>query len=196
MNGLTGSNLAILGIISVSLILLLTENWRFYLVALAIQYLAVFWLISFEWNFGLAAVKLVVGLMAAAILGASHPETDLSYKHGKGGNAGMLFRFLTAIEIWLMIYAFSPSVAAWLGLSNTAVFGGFLLAGMGILQIGLGSGRIRPIVGLLSCMSGFEIIYASLSSSVLVTGLLALVNLSLAIIGSYWMNFPNEEVRE
>ncbi|MCD4753682.1 MAG: hypothetical protein K8R40_11470 [Anaerolineaceae bacterium] len=196
MNWVTGSNLAILGIIGASLILLLTENWRLYLVALAIQYLAVFWLISFEWNFGLAAVKLVVGLMAAAILGASHPETDLSYKHGKGGNAGMLFRFLTAIEIWLMIYAFSPSVAGWLGLSNTAVFGGFLLAGMGILQIGLGSGRIRPIVGLLSCMSGFEIIYASLSSSVLVTGLLALVNLSLAIIGSYWMSFPNGEVRE
>jgi len=196
MNGLTGSNLAILGIIGASLILLLTENWRFYLAALAIQYLAVFWLISFEWNIGLAAVKLVVGLMAAAILGASHPETDLSYKYGKGGNAGMLFRFLTAIEIWLMIYAFSPTIAGWLGLSNTAVFGGFLLAGMGVLQIGLGSGRIRPIVGLLSCMSGFEIIYASLSSSVLVTGLLALVNLSLAIIGSYWMSFPNGEVRE
>ena len=193
MNWMSWSNLAILGMIAASLTLLLSENWRVYITAVAVQYLAAFALISLEWNIGLAAVKLVVGWMAAAILGASHPEVNLAYSHRKGGNAGMLFRFLIALEIWLMIYALSPSLAGWLNLESSIVFGGLLLVGMGVLQIGLGAGRIRPIVGLLSCLSGFEIIYASLSSSVLVTGLLAMVNLSLAIIGSYWLAFPVEE---
>ena len=190
------SNLAILGMITASLMLLLSENWRLYLTAFAVQYLAAFALISLEWNIGLAAVKLVVGLMAAAILGASHPEVSLAYSYQKGGNAGMLFRFLTALEIWFMIYAFSPAVAGWLELDATVVFGGLLLVGMGVLQIGLGAGRIRPVVGLLSCLTGFEVIYASLSSSVLVTGLLAMLNLSLAIIGSYWMSYPAEGAKE
>jgi hypothetical protein len=42
-------------------------------------------------------------------------------------------------------------------------------------------------------LSGFEIIYANMESSVLVTGLLAGVNLGLALVGAYLLVAPAME---
>jgi hypothetical protein len=52
---------------------------------------------------------------------------------------------------------------------------------------------MRVIVGLLTVLSGFEIIYAAIESSVLVTGLLAGVNLGLALVGAYLLISPKME---
>ena len=62
-------------LIGTTIILQISWNWRWSLIALAIQYLAVFWLISSVWNIGLAAVKLIVGLTAVALLGVLFPDT-------------------------------------------------------------------------------------------------------------------------
>ena len=40
-------------------------------------------------------------------------------------------------------------------------------------------------MGLLSFLAGFEVVYAALELSVVVAGLLAVVNLGLALAGAY-----------
>jgi hypothetical protein len=48
-----------------SLGLMVSRNWRWIIVSLVILYIGVFWMISMLWPVGLAAVKLIIGWMAA-----------------------------------------------------------------------------------------------------------------------------------
>ena len=57
-------------VIAGSLSLLWTNKWRYNIAAIALQYLAVFWFVSQVWPIGLAAIKLVAGWMAGAVLAA------------------------------------------------------------------------------------------------------------------------------
>jgi len=58
---------------------------------------------------------------------------------------------------------------------------------MGLLHLGVSNQIFRVTVGLMTVLSGFEIIYAAVESSVLVVALLAVINLGLALVGSYLM---------
>ncbi len=78
-------------------------------------------------------------------------------------------------------------------IDTTLRWGSFLLIGFGILQLGLTSHPLRVIIGLLTALSGFEVIYAAIESSNLVTGLLAGVNLGLALAGAYMLVAPSME---
>jgi hypothetical protein len=55
---------------------------------------------------------------------------------------------------------------------------------------------LRVTIGLLTALSGFEIIYAAIETSTLVTGLLAGVNLGLALAGAYLIIAPTMEAAE
>jgi hypothetical protein len=48
-------------------------------------------------------------------------------------------------------------------------------------------------LGLLTVLSGFEILYSAVEVSALVTGLLAGVNLGLALVGAYLLLAPTLE---
>jgi hypothetical protein len=48
-------------------------------------------------------------------------------------------------------------------------------------------------LGLLTVLSGFEILYAAVESSILITGLLAAVTLGLAVVGAYLLTAPTME---
>ncbi|OGO38205.1 MAG: hypothetical protein A2Z03_07645 [Chloroflexi bacterium RBG_16_56_8] len=71
------------------------------------------------------------------------------------------------------------------GLGLPVVAGSVLLIGMGLIHLGITSQILRLILGLLTVLSGFEIMYAAVEGSILVAGLLAVVNLGLALLGSY-----------
>jgi hypothetical protein len=64
---------------------------------------------------------------------------------------------------------------------------------MGLLQLGMTTRISRIFIGLFTMLSGFEILYAVVERSILVTGLLALINLGLAIAGSYLITASNIE---
>ena len=164
--------------------LLLTRNWRVYIVSLAVQYLAVFWLISIFWPIGLAAVKLVVGWMSSAVLASSGMVSDLSDTK-RDSFSGGLFRLLAVIMVWVLSFSLVPSVVEWLPATMMPLWGGILLIGMGVLQLGMTTRTLRVVVGLLTMLAGFEILYAVVETSVLVAGLLAVINLGVALVGSY-----------
>ena len=65
--------------------------------------------------------------------------------------------------------------------------GSLLLIGMGLLHLGITVSILRVTIGLMTVLSGFEILYSAVEGSVLVAALLAIINLGLALTGSYLM---------
>lgn len=170
-----------------TLFLLLSQNWRWSIIALAVQYLAVFALITQVWPFGLAAVKLVAGWMAGAVLGASQPAADL-VEDPQPTSSAVIFRFLVSILVWVLAFTITPAVVALVPLPSSLVMGTIILIGMGLVHLGMTTRPLRVLLGLLTTLSGFELAYAAVESSVLVAGLLAVVTLGLALVGAYLLD--------
>jgi hypothetical protein len=170
--------------------LLFSRDWRWSLGLLAVQYLSVFWMVQAHWPITLAATKLVTGWMACAILGIA----QLNAKQESESNwlQGRLFHIFAAGMVLAATFALSLRVNTWLGLSLPLAWGGLLLIGVGLLHLGITSDSFQVIIGLLTVMAGFEILYAAVESSALVTALLAVVNLGLALAGAYFMNVNQE----
>ena len=70
------------------------------------------------------------------------------------------------------------------------------LAGLGMLHLSISAHPLRVVLGLLTFLSGFEILYATLETSTLVAGFLNLFNLGIALVGSYLLAAPTLEVDE
>lgn len=200
-------------LLAASLGLLLSRNWRWSLGLLAAQYFGTFWLVSLHWPFGLAAVKLVTGWMACATLGITRLSAgDQSRASGVQSletldsepaqiPQGRLFRLFAAAIVLVLVIALTPPAEAMIpGVSRPVVAGGLLLAGMGLLHLGLTAETLRVTFALLTAMAGFELLYAAVETSILLAGLLAVVNLGLALTGAYLMTAgwtdEAEETRE
>jgi hypothetical protein len=181
------SYLAVIVLVISTLFLLLSQNWRWSIIALALQYLAVFALVAPVWSLSLAAVKLVAGWMAGTVLGYSQPHPEL-VEDPQAGGAGFIFRFFVAALIWLLVFTITPSVVDMVPLSYPLVLGAMLLIGMGLLHLGMTTRPLRVLIGLLTTLSGFELIYAAVENSVLVAGLLAIVTLGIALVGAYLLD--------
>ncbi len=175
-----------------SLILLIGVGWRGTQIALSVQYLAVFWLVTLSWPIGMAVVKLVVGLMASAVLATTQPGMDVR-PSPPVPLSGRLFRILAALLTWIVAFSISPSVQSLAHASPATSLGSTLLMGMGLLQMGMNRQSARVVIGLLTFLAGFEILYAALEGSILVAGLLAIINLGLAMVGAYLAAAPSME---
>lgn len=169
-----------------SLVLLFYPNWRWTLLAVVVQYLAVAWLVSLNWPIGLAAVKLVVGWMAGAVLSTIQAGADASIEP----MSGRLFRLIAAALVLVVIFTLPESIQAWLRVTRPVFWGAMILAGIGLLQISMTSNPLRMVLGLLTFLAGFEVLYAALEFSVLVAGLMAAINLGLALAGTYLLSRP------
>jgi hypothetical protein len=167
-----------------SLGLIVSRNWRWIIVSLLIQYMGVFWIISYLWPVGLAIVKLIVGWMAAAVLGASRSTSDLE-DDDFSGLSGRIFRALAAVLVWVLVFSIAEPMQYWIPATLPVLQAGLMLFGMGLLHLGMTTNPLRVVVGLLTVVAGFEILYASIETSILLTGLMGVVNLGLALVGSY-----------
>ena len=178
---------AVLIILITSSGLLLSRNWRWSLGLLATQYLASFWLVTRHWPPGMAAVKLVTGWMAIAALAMT--LLALSQKDQAEEQflpQGISFRLFISGVTALVVMAASPRIEAVTpGLGLPVIAGSLLPIGMGLLLLGSTSDIFRVVLGLLTMLTGFETLYAAVEGSVLVAGLLAVVDLGLALVGVY-----------
>lgn len=190
--------LIVLLIGATSLAMFLANDWRWVLAALGLQYLWSFFLVSSIWPLELAAVKLVTGWMAGAILGLTRltavlekEESDTRFPTGRS------FQGLAALLVFLTVFGSAPRLAAWAGnIGINHAWAGLILAGMGVLQISLTPRIFKNFLGLLMLFSGFEIIYATVEASILVAGLLGALNLGIALVGSYLITLPRMEQRQ
>ena len=175
-----------------STFLFIGQKWRWSMISLALQYLSVFWLVSLVWSLPMSTVKLVVGWMVTAIIGASQPGED--YVEDKfPGNAGVIIRLLSVVMVALVVASLVPFLGSIIQTGMVTLWGGLILIGMGLLQLGMTTRVSRIILGLFTLLAGFEILYAVVERSVLVAGLLAVINLGLAMVGSYLLAIPTWE---
>ena len=187
--------LAVILVLLTSLGLLITRSWRWIIVGLAAQYVGAFWLTSLHWPLGLAVVKVIAGWMAGVILGVAMVGSPTAWKsESRFWPSGRVFRLLTAVLVLLVVFAIAPRLETWWpGIQKEQLWGGLILAVMGLLHLGLTAQPLRVAVGLLTLLSGFEVIYASVETSTLVASLLAVVNLGIALAGAYLISAPGLE---
>ncbi len=184
------------GIVIVTTVgLLLARDWRTTMTLLAVQYVAMFILCLQHLPLGMASVKVVVGWMSVAVLGMTRSGLSVvDVDEGKNWPRGRFFRIFAAGMVGIIVAGAVPRVNAMMADAGIAVSAGsLLLIGMGLLHIGLTADTLRITVGLMTILSGFEILYAAVESSVLVIALLAAVILGLALTGSYLMVASNAE---
>ncbi len=204
---MSGSDLEVIawtGVVCVlitSIILLISQSWRVSLGAFAVQYIGVLILVSLSWRFPMALTKLIVGWIATLVLWIAITNLSQPSEESQGisrdllwatetsplaTRAGNLFRIFAAGVVILAVLSVAPKVTDWLpDIGIQAAIGAVLLLGMGLLHIGLTGLPFRIVLGLLTVISGFEIIYAAVEVSALVAGLSAGVSLALALVGAY-----------
>jgi len=168
--------------------ILLAGNWRWMTGLAALQYIGVFSLVSISWPVEIAVVKLVAGWMATAVLILTFVNIPRSAAEAQVRThlPGTFFKGFAALLIGISVFSLVPIALRWfLGATNQQALGGLILLGLGLLQLGLSREGIKVIIGLLTVISGFEILYATLEASVLMTGLLAILNIGIAFVGAY-----------
>src|SRR5688572_8636937 len=180
--------------------MLINQDWRISLGALALQYLAMLWLITRHLPFVMGSAKLIVGWMVVAILGMTRLGLSNVDEEDSFFPRGQAFRIALMGIIALVTAGAAPRIEAVIpGLGLPVISGGLLLIGGGIVHLGVTTNILRVILGLLTLLAGFEIIYAAVESAILVTGLLAIINLGLGMLGSYLLvagSFPLESEEE
>lgn len=190
--------LAVLG----AVVLLVSIGWRLRLVALSSVYLGVFGLALLSLPIERAAVKLVAGWMVVGILAMAAPqkriEDDKAARNAVAPGlylvSGRIFRLIAAALVALIVTAVLPGLLRLApGVQEEQAWGGLLLAGFGILQLGLTGRTLRTVFGLLVTLAGMETLYAALESSALMVGLLGTIHLAIALAGSYLLAAPGME---
>ena len=185
--------IAVIVIVITSAGLLFVRDWRWSIILLAIQYLGMFVLTLQHWPISMASVKVVAGWMSAAILGMTRSglSSDLEAEEDTGPQ-GLLFRLFAAATVVLITAVVTPTVDTIMADAGFPVTnGGLILFGIGLLHIGITSYVLRVLIGLMTVLSGFEVLYATVEGSVLVAALLAVINLGLALVGAYLLIASN-----
>ena len=187
---------AVLLLTVTSIGLLLARDWRWLIIYLSAQYFGMLILTLQHWPLGMASVKVVAGWMSAAILGMTRsglPRED-RVERSNILPRGRLFRLFAAAIVLVIVSSVTPRVDVIMADAGFAVTSGsLLLIGMGLLQLAVSNHILRVTLGLMTVLSGFEILYATVERSVLVAGLLAIINLGLALVGSYLLVAVNAE---
>ena len=191
--------IAVLLITVTSIGLLLARDWRWLIIFLSAQYFGMLILTLLHWPLGMASVKVVAGWMSAAILGMTRsglPREDKTEKQSSLPR-GRMFRLFAAGIVVVLVATATPRVDALMANAGFAVTtGSLLLIGMGLLHLGVTDHILRVIIGLMTVLAGFEILYATVESSILVAALLAVINLGLALAGSYLLIASNAQTEE
>jgi len=153
---------------------------------LAIQYAAVAWLTGLSLPLQVAAVKLVAGMIACAILAVSESKQQQAPAQPAGREFGTTFR-LFASGLGL-VAAFGLGQRNWFevpDLREEAILGSTVLLTMGLLQLGLSGSAFRVCLGLMTLLSGFEVVYGLIEPSLAVLALIASIHIGLALVASY-----------
>ncbi len=153
---------------------------------LAIQYAAVAWLAGLSLPLQVAAVKLVAGMIACGILALSESKQEHPPSQLAGREFGTTFR-LFAAGVGL-VAAFGLSQRNWFevpDIGEEAIFGSTVMLTMGLLQLGLSGSTFRVCLGLMTLLSGFEVVYSLIEPSLAVLALLASLHIGIALVASY-----------
>ena len=168
---------------------LVRRKWVVNVIGLGIQYLCIFFVFPKTESIMPSLIKVFVGLMVTLVIYLTILSTGSIRREKIRFNlsAGELFRGLSGIFLILLLRWAIPWLGAEVfpqsGSPTLALALGLIL--LGLLQLGSKSEPLYIIIGLLTFLSGFELLYGSLEFSALIEALFALVSLLLALAGAY-----------
>lgn len=181
-----------LAAISAGLMMLISSNWRWTLSGLAIQYLVAFLLVAQIWPIGLAAIKLVAGWIAGILLALANISSALEESQEEMRSV-VIFRGLSALLLLIIVFSITPTINLWIPIPYPFLLIGLLMISLGLLHFGISQQPLRVILGLLTLLIGFEIIYSALEGSALLAAILAAITIALGMLGSYFFTQVSEE---
>jgi len=174
-----------------STIIFVSNDWRWTIGSLGLQYLGVYILVGLSWPADLAAIKLVIGWMSASILGITQINYPIWTFRKPRWPTELIFRLMMAGIVILTVASIAYLALEWVPeIDINQSWGGLVLLGIGLVQLGFSSREFRMVLSLLTLMAGFEILYSVVEASTLVAGLLAVINLGIALVGAYLMTLP------
>lgn len=165
---------------------LMAARWRVLVAWLAVAQLGVFGLLLGPWPPAQAVAWLVAGWLTAAILGVSQRTAPMPSDSFDLGDA--VLRFAMGGLGMLVALSLAPQALPWVpGSSLPRAFGGLTMLLLGMMQVGLGHHPLRVTEGLLLVLGGFGVFYALLETSLLITALLAALEVTAALGCGYLM---------
>jgi len=155
---------------------------------LAAQYIAVSWLASTSLPAAGVAAKLVTGLLVCVIfyLGIRQIGDDPLRGDDQLLSANLFFSIIAL----LLVTVASVSVArsnlfAQFDIRIEASVGALFLIAASLLNLGLGTDQLRIGIGLLTFVSGAELIYGFIEPALALIALLTMVHLGIVLVISY-----------
>ena len=187
---------AVVGILVTASLLVVSRDWRVNVLALAAQYFFVVLLLTRQIRLEVAAVKGLIGWMictvfylterqastyerAATAEGAAPPQRRRWIISARS-SSNLLAALLIAVAAYTAALRLPlPEIPADITLAC------YLLAGLGLLLIGLSDAPLQVGLGLLTFLSGFDLFYVALEPSLAVAGLLGAVSFIIALAVAY-----------
>jgi len=158
------------------------------IIVLAVQYIAVSWLTFMNLSVTGVFAKLITGFLVCVILYLAMRQIGEGPFPGDRQqiSANISFRILAL----LLVSVASVSVArsnlfAQFDISLEANVGASFLIASSLLNLGLGIDHLRSGIGLLTLISGGELIYSFIEPSLAMIALLAMVHLGVVLVFSY-----------
>ena len=190
MTHLIPTTAVVIGLL-MALINLVRRKWMVNVVCLSIQYLCVFVLYPKSEGIYPALIKLIVGLMISLIIYLTILSTEAIHREKVNFrlSAGEVFRALSGLFFILLVVLAAPWIneEIFTKSSTLIIIFSFGLILLGLLQLGSKVEPLYIIIGLLTFLSGFELLYGSLEFSAILEALFAAVNLILAIAGAFFI---------
>jgi hypothetical protein len=193
------SYIPVIGVAVTGILLVLSDRRVSILIIVAVQYLLASLLVWATLSLQVAAARLVTGLVVTAILGLAVRSVGMGTRFSRSRilPTGRAFRLISALLI--AVAAIGIARGPWvdiLELPEVISLGALVMAGLGLLQVGLFDAPLRIGVGLLTIIAGFEVAYGLIEPSLAITALFALVNVGIALVTSYLVMLAAEQGSE
>ncbi len=199
-----GDEPAAMGVLATAILLIILRDWRWSLLALAIQYMLTSWLLTkvFEPEIapGIAAIKLLAWMVICLTLYITARQVHWGSPRQKTENTdspslqvgqwalptNLLFRLFVSLMAAIAVLTtinrgaiVLPEVPAHINLAAIS------LMAMGMLALGLTEEPLTAGMGLLTLMAGFELFYHSLEQAITVIAFLIVIDFMIALFTTY-----------
>jgi hypothetical protein len=182
------------GIFLTACLLVVSRDWRLNVTALTVQYFFVVLLLTRLIRLEVAAVKGLTGWMICMVFYLTERRaSELEQSSAADGSTPQRRWVISARASFCLLAGLLVSVAAYVAalriplpeVPTDITLACYLLAGLGLLLIGLSEAPMQVGIGLLTFLSGFDLFYVALVPSLAVAGLLGAVSFLIALAAAY-----------
>ena len=182
------------GILITAGLLVVSRDWRLNVTALTLQYFFVVLLLTRLIRLEVAAVKGLTGWMICMVFYLTERRASvLEQSVAENGERASRRWVMSARASFCLLAGLLVSVASYTAalrfplpeVPPDITLACYLLVGLGLLLIGLSEAPMQVGLGLLTFLSGFDLLYVALEPSLAVAGLLGAVSFLIALATAY-----------